>query len=42
MKVLVTGADGFVGSWLTRRLSQSGTYTVIARPLSMGRPMVSK
>ncbi|MBK7963126.1 MAG: NAD(P)-dependent oxidoreductase [Bdellovibrionales bacterium] len=32
MKVLVTGANGFLGSWLTRRLCQDGhKVTVLIR-----------
>ena len=27
-RVLVTGASGMVGSWLTRWLAESGAYTV--------------
>ena len=30
MKVLVTGADGFVGSWLVPRLRQEGHVVVAA------------
>lgn len=35
MKVLVTGANGFLGSWLTRALAQEGhEVSIIARPKS--------
>jgi dihydroflavonol-4-reductase len=35
MKVVVTGANGFLGSWLTKRLCQEGFDThVVVRPTS--------
>lgn len=35
MKVLITGANGFLGSWLTRRLCEEGhTVSVLVRPTS--------
>lgn len=35
MKVLVTGANGFLGSWLTRALAQEGhEISILARPKS--------
>ncbi len=40
MKVLVTGADGFAGSWLTRRLAEDGHAVFAAvRPGGPVRPL---
>ena len=38
MKVLVTGADGFVGSWMIRELLRTGHHVVGATRIGVGPP----